>query len=348
MNNQVRLLNDKIRDMENERNAITIAHQSQISQLKESFKEKLKLNDNIANELQEDLEKERLKNEHELKELEDNLRKNFKVESEIQEQKYQEMLAKYKQQLSENELKYKSNMVKYENEYLSVKSEYNRLYEENKNLKNDVSNFTLVIKELHETIEKKQEQEEKVSQENMLQLKRDSIKKENELNDLKNRLTSIERLLNESQNEVKVLQETVHHECMERQELHEKLESTREELLLFKKNSYSSQSMLPSLKASQSAHGLISPSKPLQQPSSAPQVIDVNNNPTKFVPYIKKSYSQASQRSNDNVQSTQRNGRPFIQDTIFDKVSLSQTQNQVPPLVNDNKRRFALLLSRKH
>jgi chromosome segregation ATPase len=334
--------------MENERNAITIAHQSQISQLKENFKEKLKLNDNLTVEMQQDLEKERLKHEQELKNLEDDLRKHFKVDCEIQEQKYQEMLAKYKQQLSENELKYKSNMVKYENEYLNIKSEYNRLYEENKNFKNDISKLTSVIKDLHETIEKKQEQEDKMSQENMLQFKRDSVKKETEISELRNRLISIERLLNESQNEVKILQETVHHECMERQELHEKLETTREELLLFKKNSYASPSVLPSLKTSQSAQGIIPYSKSYQQPSSAPQVIDVNNNPTKFVSYTKKSYSQASQRSNDNVHTTQRNGKPFLQDTIFDKVSSNQSHNQMHPLVNDNKRKFSLLLSRKH
>ena len=35
---------------------------------------------------------------------------------------------------------------------------------------------------------------------------------------------------------MKVLQETVHNECMERQELLEKLEETRDELLILKKN----------------------------------------------------------------------------------------------------------------
>ena len=35
---------------------------------------------------------------------------------------------------------------------------------------------------------------------------------------------------------MKILQETVHNECLERQELHEKLEETRDELLKLKKN----------------------------------------------------------------------------------------------------------------
>lgn len=47
----------------------------------------------------------------------------------------------------------------------------------------------------------------------------------------------MQKQLDEANNQIQVLQETVHHECVERQELHDKLEITREELLLFKKNS---------------------------------------------------------------------------------------------------------------
>ena len=63
------------------RKAITLAHQCQITQLKENFKEKLKLSENLPDKFASDLEKEREKHQKQLQQLESSLKENFKIVS---------------------------------------------------------------------------------------------------------------------------------------------------------------------------------------------------------------------------------------------------------------------------
>ena len=66
MNGQLKAMQQKINEMETERHAITLAHQCQITQLKDSFKERYKLNENWPEKLAYELEREREKHEQQI------------------------------------------------------------------------------------------------------------------------------------------------------------------------------------------------------------------------------------------------------------------------------------------
>jgi len=61
------------------RNAITLAHQCQITQLKDNFKEKYRLNEEWPEKLANELNKEREKSKQELLRQEAKLQENFKM-----------------------------------------------------------------------------------------------------------------------------------------------------------------------------------------------------------------------------------------------------------------------------
>lgn len=58
---------------------MTLAHQCQITQLKDSFKEKLKNNDGWLDKLSYELNKEREKHQQEMQKLESTLKENFRI-----------------------------------------------------------------------------------------------------------------------------------------------------------------------------------------------------------------------------------------------------------------------------
>lgn len=72
-------LQSKLEEMEEERKAMTLAHQCQITQLKDSFKEKLKYNSDWPDKLANELNKEREKCNNEMQNLETSLKENFRV-----------------------------------------------------------------------------------------------------------------------------------------------------------------------------------------------------------------------------------------------------------------------------
>jgi hypothetical protein len=58
---------------------MTLAHQCQITQLKDNFKEKLKSNEDWPKRVEEELNKERAKHLNEIETLETRLKENFQI-----------------------------------------------------------------------------------------------------------------------------------------------------------------------------------------------------------------------------------------------------------------------------
>ena len=168
------------------------------------------------------------------------------------------MITKYKTDLNETDTKARGKLLQFENENLNLKSQLKLLHDdkvasENK-YKNEIENLRGITKDLHERLgesdrpmiplliffffflmltEKYSNGE--VDSETLVSMKEALLAKDTNIHDLNGNIESLEKQLNEAREEVRVLQETVHHECLERQELHDRLEETREELLNLKK-----------------------------------------------------------------------------------------------------------------
>ncbi len=214
-----------------------LAHQCQITQLKDSFKEKLRNAELSPEKLAEEVNKEREKLRQDMRKLEADLNQNFKIEFEIQENKYNEIYAKY-QQISKNfEGNSKSRISDLEYENQKLKTELKNLQAEKthveKKLKDDLESLRKITKELHERLEKYNDDEDVESAES---LKKEINTKTARIRELELQMREMEGQLEASKEETKLLQETVHNECLERHELHEKLEEARDELLELKKN----------------------------------------------------------------------------------------------------------------
>ena len=70
-------MNLNVKKFNNKRNSMTIAHQCQLSQLKDSFKERMKSNEGWPEKLAFELNKEREKHNETVKSIENELRQNF-------------------------------------------------------------------------------------------------------------------------------------------------------------------------------------------------------------------------------------------------------------------------------
>jgi hypothetical protein len=156
MKNEIKRLNEKINDMASEREQMTIAHQCQITQLKESFKDKYRTSEEWQERLNADLAKSREKHDADLKRLENSLKENFRIEMEIQQQKYNEMYAKYQQLNRDHGESSKAKISELEFEKQRLLTEFKNLHEDKvnteKKLKQDLENLRAITKELHERL----------------------------------------------------------------------------------------------------------------------------------------------------------------------------------------------------
>lgn len=135
---------------------MVLAHQCQIAELKDSFKEKLRLNDGLTDEMNSELNKQREKFAREMKELETNLKENFNAELEISRQKYNEMCFKYQNLSKEFESNSKSRITSLELEKQKLLHELRSLHEEKveneEKLRSDLENLRNITKQLHEKL----------------------------------------------------------------------------------------------------------------------------------------------------------------------------------------------------
>ena len=155
---EITRLNNQIVDMKNERASMTLAHQCQITQLKDSFKEKMRLNDDWPDKLASELKKQQEKQIQDIQHMEKTLKENFEIEFDIQKQKYNEMYAKYQDISKEFEGNSRSRIADLESEKQKLAGELRNLHEEKlnteKKLRQDMDNLRNITKELHERLGK--------------------------------------------------------------------------------------------------------------------------------------------------------------------------------------------------
>lgn len=156
MKYEIKKLNEQIVEFESERNALTLAHQCQIAQLKDSFKEKYRSNEDWSLKLKVELEKEQEKHRLEKSKLEETLQENFRMEFDIQQQKYNEMYSKYQQISKDFEGNSKSRILDLENEKAKLVNELKNLHDDKltmeKKLKQDLDSLRTITKELHQRL----------------------------------------------------------------------------------------------------------------------------------------------------------------------------------------------------
>ncbi|RNA38774.1 Leucine- glutamate- and lysine-rich 1, partial [Brachionus plicatilis] len=244
LKNELKKSTDQISDLENEIKSLTLAHQCQIVQLKDSFKDRLRKNDQWPEKLEAELTKERDKHAEALEQLEAQMKKNFKMELEIHNQKYDELYVNYQKIISDNQNMSKETLGKLEADNKNLANELKNVHEEKlrneKKLRQELDNLRAITKDLHERLEKYSGDE---TENSIGHLKQKAMEKDSAICDLRAKLKQSEQQLDEFRDEIRVLQDTVHYECLEREELLEKLDKARDELLVFKKNKYSSQVM---------------------------------------------------------------------------------------------------------
>ena len=135
---------------------MTLAHQCQITQLKDTFKEKLRNADDWPEKLAAELNKERDRHNNEMRRLESELSENFRMEFDIQQQKYNEMYAKYQQISKDFEGNTKTRITDLENEKLKLLADLKNLHTDKlaneKKLKQDLDNLRNITKELHQRL----------------------------------------------------------------------------------------------------------------------------------------------------------------------------------------------------
>ena len=131
-------------------------HQCQLAELKDSFKDKLRLNDNLAEQLNSELNKQREKLTREMQEMEASLRENFNAEIEISRQKYNEMCLKYQNLSKEFEQNSKSRIGSLEADKQRLVNELRSLHEEKveneEKLRGDLEKLRGITKQLHEKL----------------------------------------------------------------------------------------------------------------------------------------------------------------------------------------------------
>jgi hypothetical protein len=147
------------------------------------------------------------------------------------------MYAKYQQISKDFEGNSKTRINDLEFEIQKFKNEMKYLHEDKtkteKKLKDELNSLREITKELHQRLEKYTDDDDQDNKDNM---KKELNKKSVIIRDLELRVKELESQVEIAKEETKLLQETVHNECLERHELHEKLEEARDELLELKKN----------------------------------------------------------------------------------------------------------------
>lgn len=147
------------------------------------------------------------------------------------------MYAKYQQISKDFEGNSKTRINDLEFEIQKFKTELKHLHEDKTRtetkLKDELNSLREITKELHGRLEKYTDDDDMENKEN---LQKELNKKSGNIRELETRVKELESQLEMAKEETKLLQETVHNECLERHELHEKLEEARDELLELKKN----------------------------------------------------------------------------------------------------------------
>ncbi|XP_064611637.1 hyaluronan mediated motility receptor-like [Liolophura sinensis] len=248
-----------------ERELMIEAHQNRISELKESFKNKMFEAEKWPEKLEAALKKERERHNSDMTALEEKLKENFILEMQIEKQKHRELLQEYLEKYKEKENKYKVQIGDLESQLRSAGADHQKLLDDLKNraaetetkLRKEIENLKSIIRDLEERLAKAGTGGE----DKVLSLKEELLDTKDSLLNYQQEVKAVQQQLDSKSQEVGpwccFLQETVRKECEERFELTEALSEGQraapgpqktpgESLLLHRPSKQSAGSVTPS------------------------------------------------------------------------------------------------------
>ncbi|CAF3575245.1 unnamed protein product [Rotaria socialis] len=232
-------LHDDNTELRKQRETLEITHDIQIKKLHDSYSIKLHDAEKWPDHLQTELNREREQHRIQMHELEQRLTESFLTELNIEKQKYMGLLRKYEHDSDHSTEQLRQELLSTEKVTIEQRSYYTkqieRLEKDKHDLKNELDKLRNVLKELHEQINKQESMNS--DRVDHLKLKEDLLTKETSLFQAQSTINELQKCLEQIREEMLILQETVHKECTEREQLKDALIDARQQLLATKKNS---------------------------------------------------------------------------------------------------------------
>ncbi|CAF1253041.1 unnamed protein product [Adineta ricciae] len=232
-----RLQNENI-ELTKQRETLHITHDVQMKKVHENHAAKLREAEQWPDRLQADLKCEREQHRAQMNDLERRMKEAFATDLNIEKQKYNGLLRKYEQECGSSAEQLRQELASTERVTIEQRNYYTKqidqLEREKEDLKKQLNALRDVLKDLHNQL-KKQESTNKERIDH-LKLKEDLAEKETSLFHAQAEINELRTGLTQAKEEVITLQETVHKECTEREQLKEALIDARQQLLKLKKN----------------------------------------------------------------------------------------------------------------
>ncbi|CAF2796492.1 unnamed protein product [Rotaria sp. Silwood2] len=233
-----RLHNENI-ELKKQRETLNITHDIQMKKLHDTYSIKLREAEQWPDRLQTELSREREHHRIQIHELEQSLKENFLTELNIEKQKYTGLLRKYEHDSGYSTEQLRHELLSTEKVTIEQRHYYTKQIEQLEkdkiDLKKELDTLRDVLKELHEQMNN----QESMSNDrvNNLKIKEDLLAKETSLFQAQSTINELHKCLEQTREEMITLQETVHKECTEREQLKDALIDARQQLLTMKKNS---------------------------------------------------------------------------------------------------------------
>ncbi|CAF3576825.1 unnamed protein product [Rotaria sordida] len=233
-----RIHNENI-ELTKQRETLIITHDIQIKKLHDTYSIKLREAEQWPDRLQTELKREREQYQIQIHELEQRLKENFLTELNIEKQKHTGLLRKYEHDSGYSTEQLRHELLSTEKVTIEQRQYYTKQIEQLEkdkiNLKKELDTLRDVLKELHEQMNKQESMNN--DRMNNLKLKEDLVSKETSLFQAQSTINELQKCVEQTREEMITLQETVHKECAEREQLKDALIDARQQLLAMKKNS---------------------------------------------------------------------------------------------------------------
>ncbi|XP_074860401.1 protein LEKR1 [Carettochelys insculpta] len=220
--------------LKQERELMLISHQNRTEHLQEALKQSILNEDNWKEKMEISLTKEQEQHTEEILRL----KKDAKMELDIERQKHQELIAKYQKEQEElqtkipalvsraiNSISMEVGILKNQLQEAKVK-----LREKHDDKEEEMRNLKSLITKLEFQLKKEQNNSDSLSE----SMRKEIKQKSDELEKLTQERAELIQNLSRAQEENTLLQETVRRECEERYELTEALTQAREQVLELK------------------------------------------------------------------------------------------------------------------
>ncbi|CAF3746890.1 unnamed protein product [Adineta steineri] len=335
-----RLHNENV-ELTKQQETLHITQDIQIKKLHDNYSNKLREAEQWPDRLQLELKREREQHRTQMNEFERRLKENFVTELNIEKQKYDGLLRKYEHERGSSNEQLRHELISTEKVTMEHRRYYTKqieqLEKEKDNLQKELAKLRDLVKELHEQI-KKQESMDK-DHVNNLKLKEDLLNKETNLFQAQSTINELKKDIKQAQEEMMTLQETVHRECTEREQLKDALIAARQQLLTLKKNGVLNGNV------SRSLHSPPIAFEEIEKRVTAPIPYSQNQRPTNMHPFTQSEPTAYNNSLLDDGAIADLTARP-----ISASQNLQNPYKPLPPIYSQRqkqRRNKQILLSNK-